>query len=146
MAHSPEKKAEAIADIANGMTYQAACKKHGVSRATLDLWVRTTNVQFDKKTRQKSDNANVSKPVKIQAIESKHDRFNKALDQFLYSTIQMLQRWAETCSDPKFITQNPDGVNELGKTVLDRADRLVSTLGGRAESDQAKNESDEASG
>jgi hypothetical protein len=113
MAHSPEKKAKAVSDVLAGGTYEDVAEKHKVAKSTLAKWVTEIGT--------KSEHS--EKPAK--STDARRERFNAALEKFLESTLVMLQAWADTCSDPDFITENPSGAHELGKTVLDRADRLV---------------------
>ena len=115
MAHSPEKKAEAVADYFAGMGWDEACKKHSVGKATLSRWVE------EAKTEQKRNSSEIIGTPQ----EARAKRFDQSLEKFLGATLDMLNAWAEECSDRDFIKQNPSGVHELGKTVLDRADRLV---------------------
>lgn len=119
MSHDPSVKAKAVADVAGGMRYEVAAEKHGVARKTLQRWVREVQ-EMSRKCPEKAKGINPG--------EARRQKFNEALETFLHSTIVMLNAWAQTCSDPSFIVNNPEGVNELGRTVLDRADRMVSTL------------------
>lgn len=118
MAHSPEKRAEAVADYMGGMTWDATCKKHDVSKRSLVEWVK------DARSNQKGTSAEIT----ASPAEARDRRFNDSLEKFLGATIEMLQAWAEECSDRDFIRSKPEGVHELGKTVLDRADRFVSLV------------------
>lgn len=129
MAHSPQKRAEAVADIASGMSWAKAAAKHGVGKASLKLWVDEA-----KSSHLPGSLASASP---IQPVEARKEQFNEALDGFLFKTLEMLDAWAKVCSDPAFIQKDPQGVNELGRTVLERADRLVSTITGRNDSGQA---------
>lgn len=127
MAHSPEKRAEAVADYLGGMSWDATCAKHGVGIATLKRWVDESKTEVKRK------------PSEIVATpqEARSKRFNDSLEKFLGATLDMLNAWAEECADRKFIQGNPTGVHELGKTVLDRADRLVGLV--RSSSDDTGN-------
>lgn len=118
MAHSPEKRAEAVADYMDGMGWDMTCAKHKISRGILSKWVD------DFKTERK---LNCSEIVGSPQ-EARDKRFNDSLEKFLGATIEMLQVWAEECSNRDFIQRKPEGVHELGKTVLDRADRFVSLV------------------
>lgn len=115
MAHSPEKRAEAVADYMGGMQWADVCSKHGISTRSLKVWIDT------QKSKQEVKSA-------LCPAESRDKRFNEALENFLGATIVMLQAWAVECSDKEFIRAKPEGVHELGKTVLDRADRFVSLV------------------
>jgi len=117
MAHTPETRAKAISEVASGDTYDAVSTKHGISKRTLINWVQEART--------------APELHQIAPNDARQLRFTKALDEFLFSTIKMVHAWAEKCSDPHFIQHDPQGVNELGKTVLERADRMVSILEGR---------------
>jgi hypothetical protein len=115
MAHDPKVRAAAVTEIILGHTYDQISAKHDVPKSTVKLWAD------ELKTAQ-----NCTEPESLPiSAEARKERFNKALDEFLMSSVQMLNAWAEACSDPGFIRSNPTGVNELGAVVLDRADRLV---------------------
>ena len=117
MAYTPEKKAETIADLALGMGIREAGKKHGVGTTTVKRW-------YDELAKQNE------KEQKGTLGQAREQRFNNAVDKFLQATLNMLLIWAETCSDPAFIREKPSSVNELGQTILDRADRLVDSITG----------------
>jgi hypothetical protein len=124
VAHAPEVKAAVTAEIVLGVPYEEISRKHGVGKATINRWAEALKPKTERKPEQNGT------PV---TVEARRQQFNTALDKFLMSTIAMLQAWADTCSDPAFIRANPEGVNELGKSVLERADRLVHAVESREE-------------
>lgn len=118
MAHSPEKRAEAVADYFSGMTWEATCDKHGVSKDSLVRWVNAA------KTDQKATTAEIQ-PARRDAQQ---EQFNDLLTKFLVGSLEMLVTWTEVCKDKGFVKLDPKGANELGSTVLERADRLVALI------------------
>jgi transposase-like protein len=130
LAHSPEKKAEAVYDLVNGMTWDDAAAKHKVSKATLKDWLDKAKTEL-KPNRPRSESELTEPPASVTA-EGRRARFNGALDAFLMATIQMVDAWAIGCADPQFFKGNPEGASELGRIVLERADKLVSVVNGDA--------------
>ncbi len=133
MAHTPGHKAAAVAAYFNGDGWDKVCADFGVSRSCLKKWIDKAKAELKengaqgqppKGTELKENSGNSSQTP----TESRTKRFNEALETFLFSTIRMCQAWAEACSDPAFIQNNPSGVNVLGQTVLDRADRLAALV------------------
>jgi len=110
MAHSPEKKAAVVADLLSGIPQREVAKKHQVDRKTVIAWGKEVHHN--------------STAIAVR----KEQDFDAALKSFLFSTVAMLSAWATECADPKFIRENPRGVNELGQTVLDRAERILSSI------------------
>ena len=118
MAHSPQKRAKAVSDYLGGMGWDATCAKHKISKGILSKWVE------DYKTEQKLNSSEIAASPQ----QARADKFNSALERFLGATVEMLNVWAEECADREFIRKDPQGVHELGKTVLERADRFVSLV------------------
>jgi hypothetical protein len=108
LAYTPEQKAAVLADLIAGMSVRDAAEKHGLPSSTIGAWRAGI----------------VRNGTEIQT----ENRFNSALNNFLHATVTMLEAWATECSKPDFIQKNPEGVNELGRTVLERADRFVELL------------------
>lgn len=120
MAHSPEVKAAVVADLLTGLSASKAAIKHGVSKGIVIKWSQELNSENRPEDLTKTDR---SIPEEIRQYE-----FDRKLEEFLSATIGMLQSWAKECSDPEFIRENPTGVNTLGATVLDRAERILSNI------------------
>lgn len=120
MAFSPKQKAAAIADLAKGLTYEEVTNKHGVSKACLCKWVKAAKSKQEVGTPTKS----------ITPAQRKENEFDTRLKKLLLASLDMVTTWAEQCSDPAFIKSNPEGVSELGKTVLERCDRIVNLVRG----------------
>jgi transposase-like protein len=120
VAHSPEVKAAVVADLLTGLSATKAATKHGVSKGIVIKWSQELNPENRPEELTKSDR---SIPEEIRQYE-----FDRKLEEFLSATIGMLQAWAKECSDPKFIRENPTGVNTLGASVLDRAERILSNI------------------
>lgn len=139
MAHSIEKRAEALADLFGGMGYDEVAAKHKVARSTIQKWERDQQAVVAKsaeksvkrktrKTKTEIGTESVNRPI-LNLREQRQERFTRALESFLESALKMVQVWAETASDPEFVRSHTADAHELGKTVLERADKLVSLIG-----------------
>ena len=113
---SPEKKAAVVADLALGMGIREAAKKHHVNKSSVGRWAAEIDATRDREGQQGT------------LADVRANRFDVAVDKFLHSTLNMLQAWADVCSEPAFIRDKPSSVNELGQTILNRADRLVDAI------------------
>jgi transposase-like protein len=137
MAHSPETKARALADYLE-IGFTATIQKHGIGRKTLYEWIKSAGSLDTPRTpkikNSRSSRAAVAKYVPeagsapITRPAPTAERFDTALRTFLISTVDMLQAITETCSDPAFIKENPEGANVLVQTVLARADMLAAMV------------------
>lgn len=138
MAHSPEKKARAVADFLAGEGWDEVSDRHQISKSTLKRWIAEANVALiqppssDPRIEQKSNSNQVqetnSLDLSTARIEQVSARFQIALIELLLASVEMGTSIARTCSDPTFIKDKPGGVNELVRTVLERADSLVAYL------------------
>jgi len=123
MAHDPKTKAAACADLLAGMTIREVSTKHKVGIGTLGEW------STDLKTEQKTEQSRTKPNSGISVSEaSRQNQFDTLLRSFLIGTLEMLNTWVEILQDPAFVKDKPSAANELGATVLDRADRLVSLI------------------
>jgi len=114
MAHSPEKKAAVVSDLICGMTQREAARRHGVSAGTVKDWaIELETTQEPRKTTQ---------PIPVLA---RREQFALLLYDFLESAVRMADAWTKVCSEPEFIKSNASDVNNLGRTALDFADRIV---------------------
>jgi transposase-like protein len=149
MAHSPGVKAQAVHDILSGKkTWKEVCESVPCSMSTLKGWVdqgKSTLAKTEVKPKSAGSHEQVqntqkpeAKPKQNRSVSQVETEVNfspnesadpiadlrHGLIALLSESVGMVRAWARTCSDPSFIKDNPSGVNELGKTVLERADRL----------------------
>ena len=117
-----KKKAAVIADLALGSGIREASRKHDVPPTTVKRW--HDELQKRNETKQGGTLA-----------DARENRFDEAVEHFLHATLKMLNAWAAVCSDINFIKEKPSSVNELGQTILNRADRLVDQITGHKEDD-----------
>jgi hypothetical protein len=96
-------------------------EKHGIGKATVVAWAK--ELKSDRNRPNQLSETDRSVPE-----EARQRTFDEALETFLASAIGMLQAWAKECSDPGFIRENPTGVNALGASVLDRAERILANI------------------
>jgi transposase len=119
MAHSAKKKAEVInAVVAKGLSYEDAKTKYGVGKATIAGWI--ADQKTEQKTERKPNNQDLNGTRQVTPQERQKAEFDQKLINLLGSSLDMLEAWANQCKDPDFIKRNPEGVNELGRTVLER--------------------------
>jgi hypothetical protein len=123
MAHSPQTKAKVIADIVKGVSLSEAERKHGVPKATISRWVEAEKTE--RKTEPKRNKGQFSEIRTQTPAERQRAAFDQKLIALLGASLEMLEAWALECKNPEFIKKNPEGVNELGRTVLDRCDRIL---------------------
>jgi transposase-like protein len=124
MAHTPKKKAEVIADVlVKGLTYDEAETKHGVPKGTISKWVTASKTKQETKPKRNSETIDGRRQVT--PAQRQKAEFDQRLVKLLGSSLDMLESWASECQDPDFIKRNPEGVNELGRTVLERCDRIL---------------------
>ena len=135
MAHDSKQKATVVhAVTVGGMSYEEAQEKYKVTKATISRWVNrleTERIMEQKRNRQNPNGTRLATPADKQKAE-----FDQKLVKLLGSSLDMLESWATQCQNPDFIQRNPEGVNELGRTVLERCDRileLVRNIGTTAE-------------
>lgn len=108
MAHSPKKKAEVMIDLCCGMTIRDAGEKHDVPSATVGEWASEIKTGQNRTT-----------------TEIRREDFDARLISLLFKGFDIVEAWAEMASDSSFIQSNPEAAHELGKTVLERCDRIV---------------------
>jgi hypothetical protein len=121
MAHNPKLKAAAVADLLTGLSANKVAVKYKIGKATVIQWSKELKEAQNQPGKPTKTDRSVSEEIRQR-------RFDEALERFLTSTIGMLQVWATECSDPRFIRENPTGVNALGQSVLDRAERIMANI------------------
>lgn len=129
MAHSPEKKAEAVAAIINGDSWKSVQDRFGVSKGTLSNWIAQAKTELKLNSPESSE-------ITLSGSENKRKRFDDALINLAFSSIEFLQSWAEICRDKDWVQGNAADAKGLGETVLDRIDRLMAVIGPSGSSDQ----------
>jgi hypothetical protein len=111
-----------VAAIIAGEEWHTVAKREGVSIGSISRWMDEAKSQgLEVLPREE-------RPVNLATIEERRAEFNNALETFLLSSLKMLQAWTDVCTDPDFIRKNSHEAHELGQTILDRADKLVSLL------------------
>jgi hypothetical protein len=124
MAHNAKNKATVIhAVTVGGMSYEDAQAKYKVPKATISRWVN--NAETEQKVEQKRNRQNPNGTRLATPAQKQKAEFDQKLVKLLGSSLDMLEAWAGQCQDPEFIRKNPEGVNELGRTVLERCDRIL---------------------
>lgn len=108
MAHSPKKKAEVMIDLCCGVSTHVAAEKHDVPQSTVAEWALEIKSGQNRST-----------------TEIRKEDFNARLVALLFKGFDVVEAWAEMAADPAFIQSNPEAAHELGKTVLERCDRIV---------------------
>jgi hypothetical protein len=115
MATPARVKAAVARDLAKGMTVRAAAKKHGVSVGTASALNRLEHAEPAQEGRSVSE------------VARKRD-FDALLDEFLAEAVAGLIVWAKLIQDVGFVKRKPMAAHELGKTVFDRAERILSAV------------------
>jgi hypothetical protein len=131
MAHDPKVKARVVADLLTGVSISKVATKYGISKSTAKAWA-------DEACGQNRTESNANSRSIIE--RAREETFDQSLEVFLRASINMLITWARECSDPRFIRENPSGVQALGETVLDRAERIMSDLQSEAQTDGAESD------
>ncbi len=108
MAHSPKKKAEVMISLCCGMSTHEASETHEVPQSTVAEWALEI---------KSGQNRSVA--------EIRREDFDARLISLLFKGFDIVEAWAEMASDSSFIQSNPEAAHELGKTVLERCDRIV---------------------
>jgi len=121
MAHDPKLKAAAVADLMTGLSANRVATKYGIAKATVIQWSKDLRDAGNRLVEPTKTDRSIPEEIRQR-------RFDEALERFLTATVGMLQAWATECSDPRFIRENPTGVNALGQSVLDRAERIMANI------------------
>lgn len=109
MAHEPECKAAAVADLAGGMTTTKVAKKHKVPIATVVRW-----------------HSEMSTNGSIVPSEARRERFETALLNFFEATMGMLTAQAELLSDEEYIRKQPaDDIIRHTEFISSQSSRFV---------------------
>ena len=103
------------------MSINKVAEKYGISKATASAWANELKTERNRTPEATKTERSVPEEVQQRT-------FDEALQTFLASAIGMLQAWATECSNPSFIRENPTGVNALGASVLDRAERILANI------------------
>lgn len=130
MAYSPKQKASALKDVIDGMSLREVAQKHKVPIATLSRWLTGKKIESKRNSVPKNGEENGTKTEQFEIRKATPEQlrraeFDRKLINLLGSSLDMLEAWAKQCQDPDFIRKDPEGVNELGRTVLERCDRIV---------------------
>lgn len=131
MAHDPEIAAKAVNDVLRGDTYDVVASRYGVGKGTIKRWMdkaQQTPTRRPAHEQKVPEALATCRDAAMRESQNRHIQFQDALEGFLLATVKMLNAWAKECSDPEFIRAKPGDVNELGKTVLQRADVLVAMV------------------
>lgn len=118
---TPRKKAQVAADIVAGLSYTEIAKKRGISRGT----ITRISKEFNGKTFDLEVKAEETQRMRYEILEKRRAEFQLELMDFLQSAVSMVKQWTILCQDPEFVINKPLGANELGRTALDFADRIV---------------------
>lgn len=118
---TPKKKAQIAADIVAGLSYTEIAKKRGISRGTITAVSKEFNASsFDIEAKIEENQRK-----RYEMLEKRRAEFQLELMDFLQSAVSMVKQWTILCQDPEFVMNKPLGANELGRTALDFADRIV---------------------
>lgn len=118
MAHDPQVRAAAAADILTGRrTWEGAAAYYKVSKSTLKAWV-------DDAKKVAKIEAPTGQVIAINRKEQLRENIFDALD----ASVQLIAAIAKACSDPDFIREKPQEIRDLATTVWDRTDRMVQQL------------------
>jgi len=115
------KKAAIAADLALGLTYNEVAKKHKVSKGS----VVNISAQFNKTIFDVTKKIESHIETRQEILLKRREDFQLELMDFLQSAVSMVKKWTEICQDEDFVREKPLGANELGRTALDFADRIV---------------------
>lgn len=142
MAYSPAVRARIVAALICGDLGWDGVVVDGrkVSKATLSAWMAAARggAVVDRGGKSAAELRDVrraspaaTKSNRTEPAPAYAKTFDQLLEEFLMATIAMDAAIARTCAEPDFIRANPHGVNELGQSLRERADKLVSFARGR---------------
>lgn len=115
MAHSPEKKAKAVADLVLGMSQPEVAKKHRIPVRTVGEW-----------SQEIANNRQTNAPARRDAFES-------AFYTLIESMTQAFIVFAKTCNDETFVREKPEGAARLAERTTDFIDRVMARAGAQTQ-------------
>ena len=116
MAHSPEKKAAVIIDLAGGMSISEAARIHQVDRKTLRGWYN----EIPQGASSKLDSHEELSPQDRRRVQ-----FIEALENSLIETVASVGKLLRVVTDPEFMERHPEHIQPIFDTAHERAHGIV---------------------